>query len=97
LEGRDRRYSEFEPSLVYRESFKTARATQRKPILKNNYQHNNKFIELNHLRISNFHLKFTSGICQPWEQTSKGSLVPSQVYDLTPCVSLASEVSQLLV
>jgi hypothetical protein len=33
--GRGRRISEFEASLVYRVSFRTARATQRNPVLKN--------------------------------------------------------------
>jgi hypothetical protein len=35
LGGRDRRISEFEASLVYRVSSRTAKATQRKPYLKN--------------------------------------------------------------
>jgi hypothetical protein len=34
LEGRDRRVSEFEASLVYRVSSRTARATQRNPVSK---------------------------------------------------------------
>jgi hypothetical protein len=34
LEGRGRRISEFEASLVYRVSSRTARATQRNPVLK---------------------------------------------------------------
>jgi hypothetical protein len=36
LGGRGRRISEFEVSLVYRVSSRTARATQRNPVLKNN-------------------------------------------------------------
>jgi hypothetical protein len=36
LGGRGRRISEFEGSLVYRVSSRTARATQRKPVLKKN-------------------------------------------------------------
>jgi hypothetical protein len=35
LGGRDRGISEFEASLVYRVSSRTARATQRNPVLKN--------------------------------------------------------------
>jgi hypothetical protein len=35
LEGRGRQISEFEASLVYRVSSRTARATQRNPVLKN--------------------------------------------------------------
>jgi hypothetical protein len=35
LGGRDRQISEFEASLVYRVSSRTARATQRNPVLKN--------------------------------------------------------------
>jgi hypothetical protein len=35
LEGRGRRISEFEARLVYRVSSRTARATQRNPVLKN--------------------------------------------------------------
>jgi hypothetical protein len=35
LGGRGRRISEFEASLVYRVSSRTARATQRNPVLKN--------------------------------------------------------------
>jgi hypothetical protein len=40
LGGRGRQISEFEASLVYRVSSRTARATQRNPVLKN--QNNNK-------------------------------------------------------
>ena len=40
LGGRGRQISEFEASLVYRVSSRTARATQRNPVLKNN--NNNK-------------------------------------------------------
>jgi hypothetical protein len=39
LGGRRRQISEFEASLVYKVSSRTARATQRNPVLKNN---NNK-------------------------------------------------------
>jgi hypothetical protein len=35
LGGRDRRISEFEASLVYKVSSRTARATQRNPVSKN--------------------------------------------------------------
>jgi hypothetical protein len=35
LVGRDRRISEFEASLVYRVSSRTARTTQRNPVSKN--------------------------------------------------------------
>jgi hypothetical protein len=42
LGGRGRRISEFEASLVYRESSKTAaRATQRNPVSKNQNNNNN--------------------------------------------------------
>jgi hypothetical protein len=34
LGGRDRQISEFKANLVYRVSFKTARATQRNPVSK---------------------------------------------------------------
>jgi hypothetical protein len=42
LGGRRRRISEFEASLVYRVSSRTARATQRNPVLKNKKQKQNK-------------------------------------------------------
>jgi hypothetical protein len=42
LEGRGRRISEFEASLVYRVSSRTARATQRNPISKNKKQNKTK-------------------------------------------------------
>jgi hypothetical protein len=45
LGGRGRRISEFEASLVYKVSSRTARATQRNPVLKNknkNKKQNNK-------------------------------------------------------
>jgi hypothetical protein len=42
LGGRGRRISEFEASLVYRVSSKTARAIQRNPVSKNKKQTNNK-------------------------------------------------------
>jgi hypothetical protein len=35
LEGRGRRITEFEASLVYKVSFRTARAIQRNPVSKN--------------------------------------------------------------
>jgi hypothetical protein len=35
LGGKGRRISEFEPSLVYKVSSRTARVTQRKPVSKN--------------------------------------------------------------
>jgi hypothetical protein len=41
LGGRGRRISEFEASLVYKLSSRTARATQRDPVLKNNNNNNN--------------------------------------------------------
>jgi hypothetical protein len=40
LGGRGRRISEFEASLVYRVSSRTARATQRNPVLKNKTKQN---------------------------------------------------------
>jgi hypothetical protein len=40
LGGRGRRISEFKASLVYRVSSRTARATQRNPVLKNKKQTN---------------------------------------------------------
>jgi hypothetical protein len=42
LRGRGRRISEFEASLVYRVSSRTARATQRNPISKNKTKQNTK-------------------------------------------------------
>jgi hypothetical protein len=42
LGGRGRRISEFEASLVYKVSSRTARATQRNPVLKNKNNNNNK-------------------------------------------------------
>jgi hypothetical protein len=42
LGGRGRRISEFEASLVYRVSSRTARATQRNPVSKNNKTKQNK-------------------------------------------------------
>jgi hypothetical protein len=46
LGGRDRRISEFKASLVYKVSFRTARATQRNPVSEkknnNNKNNNNK-------------------------------------------------------
>jgi hypothetical protein len=40
LGGRGRQISEFEASLVYRMSSRTARATQRNPVLKNKIKQN---------------------------------------------------------
>jgi hypothetical protein len=42
LGGRDRRISEFEASLIYKVSFRTARATQRNPVSKKNKKQNKK-------------------------------------------------------
>jgi hypothetical protein len=42
LGGQGRRISEFEASLDYRESSRTARATQRNPVWRNNNNNNNK-------------------------------------------------------
>jgi hypothetical protein len=42
LGGRSRQISEFEASLVYRVSSRTARATQRNPVLKNSKNNNKK-------------------------------------------------------
>jgi uncharacterized membrane protein len=42
LGGRGRQISEFEASLVYRVSSRTARATQRNPVLKKNKTKNKK-------------------------------------------------------
>jgi hypothetical protein len=42
LEGRDRQISEFEARLGYRVSFRTARATQRNPVLKNKNKQTSK-------------------------------------------------------
>jgi hypothetical protein len=44
LGGRGRQISEFEASLVYRVSSRTARATQRNPVSKTNKQTNRKKI-----------------------------------------------------
>jgi hypothetical protein len=41
LGGKGRRTSEFEASLVYKVSFRTARAIQRNPVSKNKKQNNN--------------------------------------------------------
>jgi hypothetical protein len=40
LGGRGRQISEFKASLVYRASFRTARTTQKNPVLKTNKQTN---------------------------------------------------------
>jgi hypothetical protein len=42
LGGRGRRISEFEASLVYRVSSRTARATERNPVSKNKNKNKNK-------------------------------------------------------
>jgi hypothetical protein len=42
LGGKGRQISEFEASLVYRVSSRTARATQRNPVLKNPNNNNSK-------------------------------------------------------
>jgi hypothetical protein len=42
LGGRGRRISEFEASLVYKVSSRTARATQRYPVSKNKNKNKNK-------------------------------------------------------
>jgi hypothetical protein len=42
LGGRGRQISEFEASLVYKVSSRTARATQRNPVLKNKTENKNK-------------------------------------------------------
>jgi hypothetical protein len=42
LGGRGRRISEFEASLVYRVSFRTARAAQRNPVSKNQEKKNKR-------------------------------------------------------
>jgi hypothetical protein len=42
LGGRGRRISEFQASLVYKVSSRTARATQRNPVLKNKNKQTNK-------------------------------------------------------
>jgi hypothetical protein len=42
LGGRGRQISEFKASLVYRVSSRTAKATQRNPVLKNKKQTNKK-------------------------------------------------------
>jgi hypothetical protein len=44
LEGRGRQISEFEASLVYRVSSRTARAIQRNPVLKNQKEKKGKEI-----------------------------------------------------
>ena len=43
LEGRDRRISEFEATLVYKMNLRTAIATQRNPVSKKKNQMNNEF------------------------------------------------------
>jgi hypothetical protein len=47
LGGRGRRISEFEASLVYRVSSRTARATQRNPVSKNQKKKKNKNTKTN--------------------------------------------------
>jgi hypothetical protein len=49
LRGRDRLISEFEASLVYRVSSRTARATQRNPVSK---RQTNKHKERNYYKLS---------------------------------------------
>jgi hypothetical protein len=44
LGGRGRQISEFEASLVYKVSSRTAKATQRNPVLKKNQKNKNKKI-----------------------------------------------------
>jgi uncharacterized protein (DUF2252 family) len=46
LGGRDRRISEFEASLIYRMSSRTARATQRNPVSKKKKNLKNKQIKI---------------------------------------------------
>jgi hypothetical protein len=47
LGGRGRQISEFEASLVYKVSSRTARAIQRNPVSKTNKQTNKKYIKEN--------------------------------------------------
>jgi hypothetical protein len=58
-EGRGRQISEFEASLVYRVSSRTARATQRNPVLKNKKQTNKKDLLIYFMYLS------TLGRCTP--------------------------------
>jgi hypothetical protein len=53
LGGRDRQISEFEASLVYRVSSRTARATQRNPVSKNKKQNKTKIQKKKKERKSN--------------------------------------------
>jgi hypothetical protein len=50
LGGRGRRISEFEASLVYRVSSRTARATQRNPVSKNPKKTKNKNKKINKIK-----------------------------------------------
>jgi hypothetical protein len=56
LGGRGRRISEFEASLVYRVSSRTARATQRDPVSKKQTKKKKKYIYIYTLKI--FLIKF---------------------------------------
>jgi hypothetical protein len=50
LGGRGRRISEFEASLVYKVSSRTARVTQRNPVLKNRKQNKKKILNVEKVR-----------------------------------------------
>jgi hypothetical protein len=52
LGGRDRQISEFETSLVYKVSFRTARATQRNPVSKNKQTNKNIITTTNYQNVS---------------------------------------------
>jgi hypothetical protein len=52
LGGRGRQISEFEASLLYRVSFRTARAIQRNPVSKKTKTKTNKTKTLIHIKIS---------------------------------------------
>jgi hypothetical protein len=49
LGGRGRQISEFEASLVYRVSSRTARATQRNPVSKKQIKNKNKNKKIKHI------------------------------------------------
>jgi hypothetical protein len=55
LGGRGRRISEFEASLVYRVSSRTARATQRNPVSKNKTKQNKTNKQTKDIKIKNTH------------------------------------------
>jgi hypothetical protein len=78
LGGRGRQISEFEASLVYRLSSKTARAAQRNPVLKTNKQTNkNEADSLSFLKIYLFYVY--EYIVAVFRHTKRGHQIPLQM------------------